>query len=366
MSDTAAQARLEAVPTAGTVAVTGAGGFVGARLVELLRRDPHVAGVRPLARRRRAGATRLRLDRAGEVAQALRGCQAVVHCAFDFEDASINLDIAATLASACAAGGIRLVQLSTWSVYRTIGGGELDETCPSDHGGGTYQETKLSIEELLLRSVQELGLDVVILQPTLIYGPAGGAWTDAPVRELLNHRVLLPDGGMGLCNAVYVDDVCQAVVRALTAAIPSGEKFLISGPAPVPWKDFLGSYERILGLRSLEFLPPDRPPQEKNDAAHASGVTRGQRALLRAAKSWAVRRIGVQSWGAVSTRLRSMPRLVRGRTRLLPSGAKLALYRSTCQVSSAKARRLLDYRPAYGLSEGMDATATYLRQNYLG
>jgi len=59
--------------------------------------------------------------------------------------------------------------------------------------------------------------------------------------------VVLVNGGDGLCNAVYVDDVVQAMLLAATAKEGAGERFLVSGPRPVTWREFYGAYEAMLG-----------------------------------------------------------------------------------------------------------------------
>ena len=48
----------------------------------------------------------------------------------------------------------------------------------------------------------------------------------------------------GLCNAVYVDDVADAVLVAAEREEAIGQDFLISGESPVTWRDFYDSYEQ--------------------------------------------------------------------------------------------------------------------------
>ena len=68
-----------------------------------------------------------------------------------------------------------------------------------------------------------------VLQPTVVYGPFGVTWTVRPLEQLQDGGLLLINGGTGVCNAVYVDDVVDAMVRASTAPSAHGEAFLISG-----------------------------------------------------------------------------------------------------------------------------------------
>jgi nucleoside-diphosphate-sugar epimerase len=347
------------------VAVTGAGGFIGGRLAALLALQPGVAEVRVLVRRRgpgQAAAVLARLDNPAQVQAALQGCDAVVHCAFDYYDLPANLVIAQVLAEAAILTGARLVHLSSAVVHEPLPDGALDEGAPAAPDGDAYKDTKIAIEERLLASARDHGLDLVVLQPTIVYGPRGGAWTDSPVRELLTGEVLLPAQGEGLCNAVFVDDVCQAAIAALTAHIAPGERFLVSGAAPVTWREFLGAYERMLGTRSLrlsDLPPPAGHPGSGKGPALRMGAAGALRRLIAV-------RLGAAGRSRLSLLLQRARKAVRGRRAYLPNGAKHALYAARCHVRIDKARRSLGYEPQFDLDRGMEATERYVRQAYAG
>ncbi|WP_329347559.1 Gfo/Idh/MocA family oxidoreductase [Streptomyces sp. NBC_01261] len=55
-------------------------------------------------------------------------------------------------------------------------------------------------------------------------------------------------GGPGVCNAVYVDDVADAPVAALTASHVTEKRFLLNGPGTVGRGDF---FDRVRDLRGL-------------------------------------------------------------------------------------------------------------------
>ncbi len=323
------------------VAVTGAGGFVGRRLAEMLeltRRNPP-------------------LDDAPRLAAALSGCAALVHCAFDAYDEAANLRMAETLGHVCAASGIRLVHLSTAAVYEPLPDGVLTEDAPTDAPGTPYKAGKLAIERRLLNLVAARGLDLVVLQPTIVYGPAGGAWTDSPVRELLTGEVWLPDAGRGLCNAVHVDDVCRAAMAACTAELASGERLLISGPAPVTWAAFLGAYQSMLGTNSLRFEPPGR----SFDAAPAMQTPPASRQRV---KQMLLGRLGAAGRSRVNFMVQHLRSRLLGRKALRAEGAKRALYEARCRVDTAKAARLLGFFPDINLGAGMAATLGYVIGTY--
>ncbi len=331
------------------VAVTGAGGFIGRRLADMLEQSG--AEVRHLTRRSPP------LDDAPRLAAVLSGCTALVHCAFDAYDEAANLRIAGTLGHVCAAAGIRLVHISTAAVYEPLPDGLLTEAAPTDTPGTAYKASKLAIERCLLDLVAVRKLDLVILQPTIVYGPAGGAWTDSPVRELLTGEVWLPDAGRGLCNAVHVDDVCRAAMAACTAVLASGERLLISGPSPVTWAAFLGAYQTMLGTDSLRFEPPGRG----FDPAPAAAAPAASRQRL---KQMLLRRLGAAGRSRVNFMVQHLRLRLLGPRALRAEGAKRALYEAQCRVSTAKAARLLGFYPNISVEAGMAATLGYVIGTY--
>jgi len=357
-------------PNAGlTVAVTGANGFIGRRLVEMLaeRQGRGIGELRALVRRsKRAGSlpgttvkvVALRLDDGAALREALEGCDAVVHCAFDFDDMAANLPILRALATACAATGTRLVHISSAAVYEPFPEGELDETTPAKPSGVPYRDAKIALEAEIRDLVRCGGLKAVILQPTAVYGPFGRAWTEAPIRDLLTGKVVLPDHGLGVCNPLYIDDLCQAAIAALDAKVPPGEHFLISGPNAVFWRDFLGAYQAILGVDSLRYRPY---AELAGDGGGASGhpTSRLKQALRRALG-------GVFDHEARAKLKTWLQRAKAGRSDIvhLPSAPQLALYSARCTVRIDKARRLLNYAPVFDLERGMAATVPFIRSRF--
>ena len=347
-----------------TVAVTGASGFIGARIVEILESPGSPYRARVLSRRRTASrdGSVVKLDEEAAVRAAFEGCSAVIHCAFDYFDMASNVVIGRTVARACAAVGARLVHVSTAAVYEPFPDGVLDERSRVPDAGPDYKRVKLAIENELISLVGTIGLDVVILQPTVVYGPMGRAWTDSPVRELLTGTVVLPARGGGLCNAVFVDDVCDAMISAMTAEVPSGETILISGPRPVAWRDFYGAYQEMLGVDALECDEMATGELVSPDDA-ASGATVHMNAWL---KRMIVRIIGMQGLSQLNMWTSQLRSRLAGHKVHAPTGPKLALMRAHCHVRIDKARRLLGYAPQFDLQQGMQMTASYVMRTYGG
>ncbi|MGI5484158.1 NAD-dependent epimerase/dehydratase family protein [Streptomyces lavendofoliae] len=251
-----------------TVAVTGASGFIGGRVVERLvlsgqaRVRPVVRGFGRAARLSVLPQERLEfrqadlLDADG-LRAAFEGCDTVVHCAFgsagdeaDRWAASVD-GTARVLAAARAAGVRRVVHLSTVDVYDPAVTGELTEESPArpaDPADREYEQQKLAAERLVL-DAHGPDLETVVLQPGVVYGPWGGQWTTAQLRRDEGDFAALPAGeDSGVCNAVYVDDLVDAVLLAVVKEAAAGQRFLVGNGEPLGWGRFFDAIRSLRGL----------------------------------------------------------------------------------------------------------------------
>ncbi len=360
-----------------SVAVTGANGFIGGRLVERLTEQGAI--VKCLnrgasnARIQRTGATACRVDLADvtQVKAALEGVQIVFHCAYDWSDEDWNLRALSALMAASSENGCeRFVHISSYVVYELPSYGEVTETTEETAAASGYSRIKRDLELELLEAHQKRGFPCVILQPTVVYGAHSNPWTVQPAESMRFGTVVLPDKGEGLCPAVHVDDVVDAMLVAATNPRAIGERFLVSGPEPVTWSDF---YERLAdaaGVPGPTYVPLQQLEMENSKL--------GKLRRLVSTPERLVRRVG---------QVRPVRKVVRTAIRVLPSGLRNrlddSLYgrdsrrrgyvhipdlghlhwisgRST--IMSGKARQRLGYRPRVGLTEGMDSLKPYLRE----
>ena len=130
------------------------------------------------------------------------------------------------ITAARQAGAKRAVHTSTFDVFHADHGGTLDETQLADYPKGTaYERSKQHAEELVLAEAQQ-GIEVVIVNPTAVYGP--GPWASAGIdnviRDVVRRRLpAVPPGGMSL---VYVDDVADGHLAAFEKGRP-GERYIL-------------------------------------------------------------------------------------------------------------------------------------------
>jgi nucleoside-diphosphate-sugar epimerase len=345
--------------------VTGATGFIGARLVEVLRLY-HGTEVRGLVRdyTKLPRLARFPLDCVFGtlldreiVDRGVAGCDVIFHCAHDFADEPANLVAMDYLIDRALAHGVRrFVYLSSMAVYDPYPDGDLDETHVANMERQGYTKSKADCEQLLLARVRSNVLPAVILQPSGVYGPYAPHvyhW----VRNLRQCRQVIPEPGGGLSNWVYVDDVVQAMIRAAVNPAAVGERFLISGSQPVPWTDHFRRLEELAGVRTVVHIPVDemRAMLQKPRRLRVNVLGNPRQLLKRVTPALAVkaarRLLGRHRFDALK---QSLPLPL-----AFPSAGQWGAYVSRCRVRSDKAKALLGYRPRFDHEAGMRLTAAW-------
>lgn len=347
------------------VAVIGATGFIGARLVELLAEQGAevTAAARNLSKAARIARHPVRLVQADladrrQIAEAVEGQEVVFNLAHDLERSGArNLRAYRGLAEAAAAAGVRrFVHTSSIAVYDAWPIGDLTEASPRDAAGYEYKDLKRAVERELAAQAARGPYSAAILQPTLVYGPFSKLWTDRYADWLATGDIVLPDGGEGVCNAVYVDDLVQAMILAGAARIPGAEAYIVSGAAPVAWKALLEGYAADLpGQVRYEPAPAASPGAASPPSRLKQAALGALRPVLREAVAILHERLGDERFEQLRRRVKDKPQAVRR-----PADAEPALYRLQGTCSTAKARRELGYEPQVDLAAGLARSNAYI------
>lgn len=345
------------------IVLTGATGFIGQRvLAALIENGAEVTALVRTARGanliKNTGATAIvtRLTDAAKVTDLLAGADALVHLAYDVRQSGhANLRVFEALVGAAKQAGVgRIVHMSSVVVYDGWPTQDLDTDSPIDSAGGSpYRRAKMAMEENLMSG----DLPAAILQPTLVYGAGSALWTDGLARQIAHGGLVLPEPE-GLCNAVYVDDVAQAVVRAILLPNLGQERFLISGSSPVSWSDLLSGYAARVGgdiqrepaAAMAEALGPD-PVRSDSPSLAARISALGRRVIGNAAFD-----------GLVNTAKKILGNDTSGPMR--PDHHLFGVYTATgtCRIATAQAR--LGYQPRYDLAAGLAAIGPYLERRF--
>lgn len=231
------------------VLLTGATGFIGRAIAERAQgRLVLLSGIRADAPTEQAPG-RVRIDYADDrsVAEAVAGCDMVIHAAYDAGQPLREGEFARRLVEAGVRQGIRMfVFFGTYSTYDALRD-RIDEASNHSSLRLPYIIGKLGLEASL-RELSEAHPDarIVMLQPTIVTG-VGGSW-DRFFDRLGNARaVVLPHGGAAPLNAIDVYEVAEAAVRASLKKmiLPAGfHKFLLNGIGNSTWA------ERIIACAS--------------------------------------------------------------------------------------------------------------------
>jgi nucleoside-diphosphate-sugar epimerase len=237
-----------------TIAVLGASGFVGSRLLEVF----HLSGfatVRPIVRNYSSLARLARFNLDWRVADAcdqdalqtaFKGCDAVVNLVV--ADADIIVKNAILSYEAAQAAGVkRLVFMSSASVHGQAPSPGTDEASPlhTNHRFA-YNNAKVRAELALAKSRRKGDVELVILRPAIVYGPRS-RWIVDIADQLLCGNAYLVNGGLGVCNSIYVDNLIEAIQLALSVPSVDREIFLVGDNESVNWYQFYSLIGSSLG-----------------------------------------------------------------------------------------------------------------------
>ena len=251
----------------GGVAVVGAGGFVGARFLErgLIegRTDlvPIVRAVRSVGRIAELGIPYRVADAsdARGLARALDGCDAVVNLTKGSSQEILETT-KAIHAAATAAGARVLVHLSSAAVYGDLDGPDLpDDAPPRIDLRNVYARQKALAEIFLRQRIAEAGPAIVVLRPSLIWGP-GSPWVLGPATDLVQGRAYLVGDGSGICNLSYVDNLVNAVRAVVDHPAPARGFYHVADDETTTWREYFGALSAGLGLdpKDIHRVPDDR------------------------------------------------------------------------------------------------------------
>lgn len=351
------------MPSERTVLVTGAGGFIGGRVVEMLLQEEGTR-VRPAVRRWASCARigRLPIDPVQcdvldpqQVREAMQGVDLVVHCAKGGRDSMVE-GTRTLLRAARDAGVRRVVHLSTIDVYGRAEG-VVDEERPFEITGRDYGDSKIEAENVCKEFAAD-GLEVVILRPTIVYGPFSDLWTVQFAERFRDGNWLLsPEACGGRCNLVYVDDLVRAILLALEAPGVSGRAYNVNGPDQVTWQEYFEALNKALG-----FPPLPAPGAAKSRASSVVAAPfqtaariafhRFQEPILALYKS--------------SRMARSLMKKTEQILRKVPSSAEFDLYGRNAEFPTVRARDDLGYTPAVDMARGIELSTLWLSHEGIG
>jgi nucleoside-diphosphate-sugar epimerase len=289
-----------------TVLVTGAAGFLGSHVTELLleRGDRPRVLIRPgesMAAPVVADVEVHSADIADRSAleSALDGVDLVLHCAArtgpwgsepEYERTNVR-GLETLVRTALAARVRRLVHVSSATVHGVDVRGAADEEAPFREEPNPYTRSKLAGERLLERMIRAEQAPVTILRPGWIYGPRDAASFGRLARLIGDGRMVMAGTGRNHLPLIYVRDVARGMLLAGDAEQAARRCYLLVNDEPVTQRDFLGAIAVELGVPVPKRRIPYRLGLMLGSLAEAGGR------LLRREEPPPVTRFGIQLLG---------------------------------------------------------------------
>jgi UDP-glucose 4-epimerase len=265
------------------VLVTGSSGQLGSYICELLAGEHEVSGmdIRPAVIE---GLRHLDGDirRPGDVRKAVKGIDAVVHCAAQVSverslqdpvsDAETNVIGTINLLHECAARGVgRFVYVSSAAVLGNPRYLPVDEAHPTQPMSN-YGASKLAGERFALSYASSHGLDVVVVRPFNFYSlradpesPYSGVITKFIVRAKSGKPPVIEGDGLQTRDFIHARDVASFVGLVLTKEGVSGEVFNCGSGTATSVLDLAGL---VIDAASLDVEPEFAAPR-KGDIRHS-------------------------------------------------------------------------------------------------
>lgn len=314
--------------------LTGATGFIGGHLMQRLDADGHqVTGVvRSLENENKFKAARIAVVRGNlsnpfELADILRGHDAVIHCAAYvrlwgtqqlFQDSNIRLTQDLITASQ-AAGVRRFIYMSAASVVMNANVAIYDAKedlplCRRDVM--PYAQSKAIAEQIVL-AANTSRLTTLALRPALVWGQ--GDIVDQYIGQAANNgRFGWFNQGQYPYSTCYIGNLCEAVSLALQTNV-SGEAIFVADDEVRDLRTFMSQRLAASNFRIPSFSVP--------------------RSI-----AWPLARFTENGWKYLP--LRGEPPIVREAVRTLA-------YPFT--ISIGKAKKLLLYEPPFKITQGLAA-----------
>ncbi len=315
------------------ILVTGADGFVGSALCgELLRKGARVrAAIRRFSPSTKADALHgIETTAVGPIAAdtdwapALDGSEVVIHLAARAHVARetsanvlaeyrrVNVAPTERLARVAAASGVkRFVFMSSVKVN-----GERTFECPFVEDNppmpeDAYGISKWEAEQALARIANETGLEVVVLRPPLVYGPAVKG-NFLRLTRLVTRGVPLPLAAVANRRSlIYVGNLVDTVIACMEAPAAASKTYLVSDGEDVSTSDLIRALAAALRVPARLFPFPA--------------------ALLKLGAG------------------------------MLGKSAEFARLIESLQVDSTRIQNELGWRPRFTLTEGLEETAQWYR-----
>lgn len=256
--------------------ITGASGYVGSRLIEIMGQKGGYKIIAHTHTRQVARTDGVESHVTGDVdnealwGSILDGVEYVIHCASRVhvmqersadplrEFRRVNFHGTINLARQCIDAGVRrFIYLSTIGVNGQETGVDTyfsEEDSANPHND--YSLSKYEAELGLMEIARESKLEVVIIRPPLIYGPNAPGNFGLLLR-LLRKKIPLPMAGIyNKRSFLALDNLIDFIIICLLHPMAKNELFLISDDEDISTSDLISNIAKAAQLPNRSFYLP--------------------------------------------------------------------------------------------------------------
>ena len=260
------------------ILVTGAGGFIGVRVVNKLLMEGYTnlcCFVRPSSNMNRLKAvlenhsvkphivTGDLLSRK-DCVDAVSGVSVIIHLAAGFDKSFAGAFMNSALCTRNLLDAFakepkrkRIVNVSSFSVYSNLQlkrGGLMDESCALEDSHQTRNDAygfgKLKQEQLVMEYGEKSNLPYVILRPGSVFGPGKSALSGRIAIDTFGFMIQI--GGNQLIPLTYVDNCADAIVLASIKPGLDREIFNVVDDELLTARQFLKAYKKSQNKYGVE------------------------------------------------------------------------------------------------------------------
>jgi nucleoside-diphosphate-sugar epimerase len=257
------------------ILVTGASGFLGTRLVEILakRGYPVRTLVRKLSNTKKLKACGVEIY-FGDVADleslhpAFNNIDIVVHAAADTvgnerEGEWSTIRGTENILQQCRQAGVRkLIYISSCAVYGVAdikNGTVVSEEAPLERfpaQRGFYSWSKLKADQIVAEAIAKGSLPIISLRPGTIWGPGGELFTPMMGFSLGNSLFVVIGNGKFVLPFVYIDNLVDAIIRGIETQNAAGGVYNVVDDERVTKRDYMNRLvKKIYPQASCFYVP---------------------------------------------------------------------------------------------------------------
>lgn len=234
--------------------VTGATGFVGSHIAERLVKE----GEEVLALVRKTSNTGFLsgigvkfaygdINDLESVRKAMRGIDIVYHSAAladewisPKEAYRVNVEGTKNLLDAVREAGVkRFVFISSLAVLGMKDHHGTPADSPYYKTGDSYIDTKIDSERLVMDYYEKYGLPVTVVRPGFVFGPRDNKLIPRLSERLGKKQFMFVGSGKNKINAVYVENLTDAIISAARSEKSVGRKYNVTNDSGMTLEDLV-------------------------------------------------------------------------------------------------------------------------------